>query len=190
MSRWPSASNKICVMHNRKLNRLEGFDYSANRNYFITICVDHHIQSFGAIENKSMNLSCNGIIAMEQWIWLGNQYPYIDLVSFVIMPDHIHGIIKINPDYYYCVGNGRDHSLHKTETDHSENKTQTDHSENKTETDHSVNKTETDHSLHKTETDHSIHKTQTDHSENKTETDHSQQIESGNSQKIKPLPGN
>ena len=43
-----------------------------------------------------MLLSKNGIIALEQWHWLGNQYRYIELISFVIMPDHIHGIIYIN----------------------------------------------------------------------------------------------
>jgi REP element-mobilizing transposase RayT len=60
-----------------------------------------------------MQLSCNGYIAIEQWYWLGRQYPYIDLIAFVIMPDHIHGIIHINADYYNnCVGNGRDRSLH------------------------------------------------------------------------------
>jgi REP element-mobilizing transposase RayT len=69
-----------------------------------------------------MNLSDNGIIVKEQWSWLGKQYPYIELISFIIMPDHVHGIIHINSDYYkQCksgmdginyVGNGRDRSLH------------------------------------------------------------------------------
>ena len=53
-----------------------------------------------------MILSREGIIALEQWKWLGDQYPYIDLISFVIMPDHVHGIIYID-----TVGNGRDRSL-------------------------------------------------------------------------------
>lgn len=59
-----------------------------------------------------MHLSRNGIIAFEQWKWLGNQYPYIDLISFIIMPDHVHGIIYIDGDYFNnYVGNGRDRSL-------------------------------------------------------------------------------
>lgn len=53
-----------------------------------------------------MLLSKKGNIALEQWHWLGNQYPYIDLISFVIMPDHVHGIIYID-----AVGNGRDRYL-------------------------------------------------------------------------------
>jgi len=58
------------------------------------------------VKNKTMHLSVNGIIAREQWNWLGEQYPYIELISFVIMPDHVHGIIYIN------AGMGRDPSLH------------------------------------------------------------------------------
>lgn len=105
-------------MPERKLTRLTGFDYTSNRYYYVTICVKDRIQSFGTIGNSIMNLSPSGIIANEQWIWLGNKYQYIDLISFVIMPDHIHGIIKINSDYYDNAGNGRDHSLHNT-IDHS-----------------------------------------------------------------------
>jgi REP element-mobilizing transposase RayT len=101
-------------VHERKLTRLTGFDYSVSRYYFVTICVQDHSHSFGTIENKSMRLSQNGIVAMEQWLWLGIQYPYIDLISFVIMPDHVHGIIYIDADFYNDnVGNGRDRSLHK-----------------------------------------------------------------------------
>jgi REP element-mobilizing transposase RayT len=100
-------------MKERKLIRLAGFDYTSSRYYFFTICVKDHTNTFGKIENRSMQLSCNGYIAIEQWYWLGRQYPYIDLIAFVIMPDHIHGIIHINADYYNnCVGNGRDRSLH------------------------------------------------------------------------------
>lgn len=57
-----------------------------------------------------MFLSTNGNIALEQLKWLRVQYPYIDLISFAIMPDHIHGIIHIDAEYYNDVGNSRDHS--------------------------------------------------------------------------------
>ena len=87
-------------MHNRKRLRLFGFDYSRQRYYYFTIVVKNHSHSFGIIKDKSVNLSTNGIIAREQWQWLGSQYPYIDLVSFIVMPDHVHGIIYINAGYY------------------------------------------------------------------------------------------
>jgi len=99
-------------MHERKLTRLTGFDYSLSRHYFITICVQGHVHSFGSVENGIMRLSDNGNIANKQWIWLKDQFPYIDLISYIVMPDHVHGIIHIDTDFYYKnVGNGRDRSL-------------------------------------------------------------------------------
>jgi hypothetical protein len=53
-------------MRERKRIRLAGFDYSSKQQYFFTICIKDHTHSFGIIENKSMHLSPNGIIAMEQ----------------------------------------------------------------------------------------------------------------------------
>jgi REP element-mobilizing transposase RayT len=100
-------------MSERKLIRLPGFNYSVSRYYFFTIYAKNHNHFFGSIVNKSMHLSHNGIIAFKQWKWLGNQYPYIDLISFIIMPDKVHGIIHIDSDYYnhrimwmdWCTGN-------------------------------------------------------------------------------------
>lgn len=92
-----------------------GFNYSSQRYYFFTIVVKNHSHSFGIIKDKSVYPSANGIIAREQWKWLGTQYPYVDLVSFVIMPDHVHGIIYINTDYYFKNLNviGHDHAQQK-----------------------------------------------------------------------------
>jgi REP element-mobilizing transposase RayT len=43
-----------------------------------------------------MVLNDYGLIAEKQWYWLGEQYPYVVLHEFVVMPNHIHGIIEIN----------------------------------------------------------------------------------------------
>ena len=61
-----------------------------------------------------MELNEYGKIAEEQWHWLGKQYPYIVLHEFVVMPNHIHGIIEINRSIVGInrVGTGRDLSLH------------------------------------------------------------------------------
>jgi putative transposase len=108
-------------MPDRKRTRLPGFDYSVSRYYYFTICVKDHIWAFGFVKDNIMHLSQNGIIALEQWDWLGNQYPYIELVAFVVMPNHVHGIILIDANYYYqfagmhhgnIAGMGRDPSLH------------------------------------------------------------------------------
>ncbi len=53
-----------------------------------------------------MKLNEYGKIAEKQWYWLGEQYPYVVLHAFVVMPNHIHGIIEINRN---IVGTGHDH---------------------------------------------------------------------------------
>jgi REP element-mobilizing transposase RayT len=66
---------------------------------------------FGEIQNNEMILNQWGLIAQRQWEWLFQQYTYIAIDQYIIMPDHIHGIIHIN-DIARGVGNGRDRSLH------------------------------------------------------------------------------
>jgi REP element-mobilizing transposase RayT len=55
-----------------------------------------------------MILNEYGLIAEKQWHWLSGQYPYVILHEFVVMPNHIHGIIEINSD---IVRTGRDRPL-------------------------------------------------------------------------------
>jgi len=57
-----------------------------------------------------MILNEYGLIAEKQWHWLGDQYPYLVLHEFVVMPNHIHGIIEINRSHA-VIGTGRDPSL-------------------------------------------------------------------------------
>jgi putative transposase len=112
--------------HNRKLNRMKGYDYTTENLYFVTSCVHNRVCCFGEIIDgtgrdvgtgrdlsvrgkKQMILNENGEIAQKQWYWLAEQYPYVVLHAFVVMPNHIHGIIEINRDN--IVGTGRDLSL-------------------------------------------------------------------------------
>jgi putative transposase len=80
----------------RKRMRLEGYDYSNDNCYFVTSNVQDMVCCFGEITNGKMALNEFGKIAEEQWHWLGEQYPYVVLHAFVVMPNHIHGIIEIN----------------------------------------------------------------------------------------------
>jgi REP element-mobilizing transposase RayT len=82
-------------MKNRKPNRIPGYDYSCPGAYFVTICVQNRIPAFGAIKNDEMCLNNCGEILKKQWFWLGEQYRYITLDEFIVMPDHIHGIVII-----------------------------------------------------------------------------------------------
>jgi putative transposase len=94
------------MIKERKRNRLMGYDYSQDNLYFVTSCVKDRICCFGEIVNQKMVLNEYGLIAEKQWFWLGEQYSYLKLHAFVVMPNHIHGIIEIKRDY--IVGTGRD----------------------------------------------------------------------------------
>ena len=72
-----------------------GYDYAQDNLYFVTICVKDMVCSFWDIENQKMILNSFGEIVKKQWFWLAEQYAYIELHAFVVMPNHIHGIIEI-----------------------------------------------------------------------------------------------
>ena len=106
-------------MHRTRLpNRLQGYDYSRNALYFVTSCVEDRVCCFGEIKNGQMSPNDYGQIAEQQWQWLEQQYPYIVLHSFVVMPNHIHGIIEIDNR---MVGTGRDPSVWENRDPSNEN---------------------------------------------------------------------
>jgi putative transposase len=62
------------------------------------LCTKNRIEWFGDVINEKMVLSEYGKVAEEQWLWLARQYDYVKLDEFVIMPNHIHGIVVIQSD--------------------------------------------------------------------------------------------
>jgi REP element-mobilizing transposase RayT len=100
------------MQHKRKANRMIGYDYTQDNLYFVTSCVKNRVCCFGEIISQKMVLNEYGKIAEKQWHWLGQRYSYVRLHQFVVMPDHIHGIIEINRSHVF-VGTGRDPSLQK-----------------------------------------------------------------------------
>lgn len=84
--------------HNRRSIRLKGYDYSLNGLYFITICTQNRIHQFGEIQDGKMILNANGYLIESIWKDLAVRYTTVILHTFVIMPNHIHGIIQINRD--------------------------------------------------------------------------------------------
>ncbi len=95
---YKEAKKIILPMHTRKLNRLKGYDYSRDGYYFVTICVKDKIKYFGEVKNGKTILNKYGKIARQQWLWLEQQYPYIELDQFIIMPNHMHGLVLINSE--------------------------------------------------------------------------------------------
>jgi len=76
--------------------RLQNWDYGSNVSYFITICTKNRKCFFGNIENQIMNLSEIGQFADKFWTEIPNHFPFVELGVFVIMPNHVHGILIIN----------------------------------------------------------------------------------------------
>jgi len=85
-------------MHKERINtRLENWDYSSEGFYFLTLTCKNKEHFFGKIENKTMNLSDIGSIAFQFWMEIPNHFSHVRLDEFVIMPDHIHGILIVAP---------------------------------------------------------------------------------------------
>ncbi len=82
--------------HHRRSIRLKGYDYAQPGAYFITICVRERECTLGDVADGKMVLSGFGQIAAKSWQWLAEQYPYVTLDAWVVMPNHLHGIIVIN----------------------------------------------------------------------------------------------
>jgi putative transposase len=84
--------------HHRRSIRLKGYDYARPGAYFVTICVRERECALGGVVDGEMVLNDWGRIVAESWSWLAEQYPYITLDEWVVMPNHLHGIIIINDD--------------------------------------------------------------------------------------------
>ena len=76
--------------------RLKNWDYGSNGLHFITICTHEMICFFGDIKNGEMILNDAGKIAQDFFLQIPKQFYFIELDEFVIMPNHVHGILNIN----------------------------------------------------------------------------------------------
>lgn len=83
-------------IHHRRSIRLQGYDYSQNGAYFITLCAQDRKSIFGKIVNGEMQLSPFGIIVRDEWLKTAEMRKNIEMDEFVIMPNHFHGIIVID----------------------------------------------------------------------------------------------
>lgn len=119
-------------MKNRKRNRMQGFDYSSDNLYFVTICVQDRICCFGYVgtgrdlsvhhpnenypdENNwadvKMNLNEFGRIVKQQIEWLAEQYKYVEIHNYIVMPNHVHMIIEIDRNKLLDEGTARELSV-------------------------------------------------------------------------------
>jgi putative transposase len=84
--------------HHRRSIRLKGYDYSQAGAYFITICTQDRACLFGKVVNGEMRLNDAGRMVLAEWNMLPERFPHVVLDAFVVMPNHVHGIVVItNP---------------------------------------------------------------------------------------------
>jgi putative transposase len=82
----------------RKSLRLPDYDYSGAGPYFVTVCTYRRECSFGTITDHEMRPNALGDIVAACWRDLPVHYPATRLDEFVVMPNHVHGIVVLNQD--------------------------------------------------------------------------------------------
>jgi putative transposase len=82
--------------YHRKSIRIKEYDYAQTGGYFVTIVTYRRDCLFGKIENGIMALNNFGVIADECWRTIPEHFPFVELGAYVVMPNHVHGVIVIN----------------------------------------------------------------------------------------------
>src|SRR3954470_7404687 len=77
----------------RRSMRLPGYDYSQAGAYFVTICTHRRIPLFGEVVDDTVRLNANGLLVTATCNDLPVHYPNVDLDAFIVMPNHVHGIL-------------------------------------------------------------------------------------------------
>jgi REP element-mobilizing transposase RayT len=84
--------------HRRHSMRLQGYDYSQAGMYFVTIVTQGRACLFGEIADGTMRLNRYGDIVQKWWEAIPEHFPTVGTGAFVVMPNHVHGIIVIADD--------------------------------------------------------------------------------------------
>ena len=84
--------------HDRRSIRLPDYDYSGVGLYFVTICTWNRICLLGKIVQGEMRLNGLGRVARAGWENIPRHFPEVEIDAFVVMPNHLHGIVVIGGD--------------------------------------------------------------------------------------------
>lgn len=98
--------------HRRSI-RLRGYDYTRAGAYYVTVCTQGRLPLFGGVVNDMMMPNAMGNIVQRCWDAIPEHMPMVVCDAFVVMPNHVHGVIVITDatrssvDNGSSVGNGR-----------------------------------------------------------------------------------
>ena len=85
--------------NHRRSIRLKGYDYTRAGAYFVTICTKDRACLFGDVADGVMRLNQMGHIVRQCWLAIPDHFPHVLLDEFVVMPNHVHGILVIMPTH-------------------------------------------------------------------------------------------
>jgi REP element-mobilizing transposase RayT len=88
-------SDDRCRYYRRRSSRLRGCDYGRPGFYFVTVCTRDRLPLFGDVADGTMHLNPAGQAARACWLEIPAHFPGALLDAFVVMPNHVHGIIAI-----------------------------------------------------------------------------------------------
>jgi putative transposase len=110
----PDIRETMAHLPNRGTHRWRGYDYAQRGAYFLTICTQDRQHLFGRIVDGVLQPSPIGTLAQQCWDAIPQHMPHVDIGEFVVMPNHVHGIVVIRerlvrPDGAVVVPVGADH---------------------------------------------------------------------------------
>ena len=82
----------------RKSPRLQGYDYTSEVAYFVTVCAYQRLHLFGDIAEGEMRRSAAGDITINCWSAIPEHYADVTIDAFVAMPNHVHGVLFLHGD--------------------------------------------------------------------------------------------
>jgi len=85
--------------NHRRSIRLKGYDYTQAGAYFVTICTKDRACLFGDVADGVMRLNQMRHIVRQCWLAIPDHFPHVLLDEFVVMPNHVHGILVIMPTH-------------------------------------------------------------------------------------------
>lgn len=81
---------------NRQSVRLRSYNYATAGVYFITVCTHDRAPRLASINASQIHLTTEGEVVNQIWFELPKHFPTIELDEFIVMPNHIHGILILN----------------------------------------------------------------------------------------------